>query len=144
MNELKSTLQVKVFSQITDSSGEKTDMTLFTPATYKHEHNKAFLMYDETEVSGMAGVKTLLTYDGKVLLIKRFGQMSSLLRIEVGETFENAYKTQYGLFQMKTTGKSIKWEDEAALNIEFEYLLELEGDPNPPSEVHIIIEAERK
>jgi uncharacterized beta-barrel protein YwiB (DUF1934 family) len=144
MNALNSTIQVKVISQIIDSSGEKTDMTLYTPATYKHEHNKAFLMYEETEVSGMEGVKTLLSYDGKVLQIKRFGHLNSLLRVEVGETYENTYKTQYGLFLMKTTGKKIKWTDSGHLNIEFHYLLEIEGDPNPPSEVHIIIEAERE
>ena len=143
MESIKQTLQIKVHSHIVDGTGEVNEMTLYTQATYRHEHNKAFLMYDETEVSGMEGTKTLLSYDGKVLQIKRFGKMDSLLRIEVGETFENAYKTEYGLFLMKTTGKAIDWDDEMNLHIQFHYQLEIEGDQGKPSEVSIHIEAER-
>lgn len=144
MDQSKQALQIKVHSQIIDGNGEVNEMTLYTSATYKHEHNKAFLMYEETEVSGMEGTKTLLSYDRKVLQIKRFGKTDSLLRIEVGESYENIYKTEYGLFLMTTTGKSIRWEDGMNLHIEFHYQLEIEGDHGNPTEVRIHIEAERK
>lgn len=143
MDGNKETLQIKVDSQIQDGSGELSEMTLYTQATYKHDHGKAFLMYEETGVSGMEGTKTLLSFDGKVLQIKRFGKLDSLLRIEVGETFENNYKTEYGLFLLKTTGIAIRWEDGEKLHIEFHYQLEIEGDQGKPSEVRINIEAER-
>lgn len=137
----KETLHISVYSKIEALSGDVNEMTLYTEATYRHERNKAFLMYEETELSGMEGTKTLLTYDGVTLQIKRYGQTNSLLRIEKGIEFENNYQTPYGTFIMKTTGESILWEDSGQLSIELVYKLDINEDV---SNVTIKIKAERK
>lgn len=137
----KETLHISVYSRIEALSGDVNEMTLYTEATYRHERNKAFLMYEETELSGMEGTKTLLTYDGVTLQIKRYGQTNNLLRIEKGVEFENTYQTPYGTFIMKTTGESILWDDSGQLSIEFVYRLDINEDV---SNVTIKIDAERK
>ncbi len=143
MESKKNVYQITVFSHITDSVGEVNEMTLYTEATYKHEQKKAYLMYDETEISGLEKTKTLVSYDGKMVQIKRFGANSSVLKIEIDEMHENSYQTPYGTFIMRTTGKSIHWNDSDGLRIELKYLLEIEGDSNSPSEVRIKIETKR-
>lgn len=135
--------QIQVTSKIEDSKGEVTELTLYTEATYKRIRNKAFLMYDETEVSGMENTKTLISYDGEVVQIKRFGDLKSQLNIEMGVTNENFYATPYGTFLMKTTGTHVIWNDADAIEIELSYLLEIENNEEEISKVHIRIDVKR-
>ena len=127
-SKLNQKTHITVYSKIETVDGDVNEMTLYTEATYKHERNKAFLMYEETEVSGMEGTKTLLTYDGSMLQIKRYGQTNSLLRIEEDVEYENNYQTPYGTFIIKTIGESIVWDDSDRLAIELVYRLDLNDE----------------
>ena len=104
MDALKQTYQIQVISKIEDSEGDINEMTLYTEATYKRSNKKAFLMYDETEVSGMENTKTLISFDGEIVQIKRVGALKSQLNIEKDVSHENLYATPYGTFLMKTKG----------------------------------------
>lgn len=139
----KQTLQITVYSSIKDAMGEVTEMTLYTEATYKKDLKKSYLMYNESEVSGMEGTKTLLTLENESVFIRRYGENSSLLKIEIEQWHENMYNTQYGTFVIKTKGESIKWDDEERLTVDLFYLLEIEGEMSAPSEVTIKIEQKR-
>ena len=136
----KNIYNIRVDSTITNSDGEKQEVTLFTEATYKRDAKKAFLMYDETELSGMEGTKTLLTFDGKSVQIKRYGEITSVLTIKLMDTCENLYATPYGTFIMNTYGEHISWNDTSGLNIELFYTLLIEGDNGLPSSVRIKID----
>ncbi|MCD4712059.1 MAG: DUF1934 domain-containing protein [Clostridiales bacterium] len=132
-------MNVKIISKITDSEGEVNEMTLFTEATYQSKSQKSFLMYDESELSGLEGTKTLLIYDGEKVNIKRYGNVNSNLGIIMDESVENIYRTQYGIFLMHTIGKQIHWNDEDGLHIKMRYQLIIEGD-GTQTEVSIEIE----
>ena len=133
-------MQIIVQSQITNSSGETDEMTLYTEATCRKDLRKTYVMYEETEISGMENMKTLLIYDGEQVQIKRFGQTDSVLTIKVDEVIENQYHTPYGMFIMSTRGRSIKWHFEQELDIELRYSLDIQGER---SEVKIKIESKR-
>ncbi|HSN66125.1 MAG TPA: DUF1934 domain-containing protein [Fusibacter sp.] len=143
MDAQKKTYQIQVISKIEDSEGELNEMTLYTEATYKRAHKKAFLMYDETEVSGMENTKTLISFDGEVVQIKRYGALKSLLNIEKDVSHDNLYATPYGTFLMKTKGLEVVWNDGDAIDIELSYLLEIESDKEEISKVHIKIDVKR-
>ena len=143
METHKKTYQIQVISKIEDSKGDVNEMTLYTEATYKRSGKKAFLMYNESEVSGMDNTKTLITYDGEVIQIKRFGDLKSQLDIEKDVLHENLYATPYGTFLMKTKGLEIVWNDTNAIDIELIYHLEIESDKEEISKVHIKIDAKR-
>ncbi len=143
MNAQKKSYQIQVISKIEDSKGDINEMTLYTEATYKRAHTKSFLMYEETEVSGMENTKTLISFDGKIVQIKRFGNLKSQLDIEKDVTHENLYATPYGTFMMKTKGLEIMWNDSDIINIELSYLLEIESDQEEISKVHIKIDVKR-
>ena len=133
-------MQIIVQSNITNSSGETDEMTLYTEATCRKDLKKTYVMYEETEISGMENTKTLLIYDGEKVQIKRFGQTDSVLTIKVDEIMENQYHTPYGTFNMSTLGRSIKWHFEQELDIELCYSLDIQGDR---SEIKIKIESKR-
>jgi uncharacterized beta-barrel protein YwiB (DUF1934 family) len=132
-------MNVKIISKIKDSEGEVNEMTLFTQATYQSKSDKAYLMYEESELSGLEGTKTLLVYDGETVNIKRYGSVNSNLNIVMDESIENIYKTQYGVFVMHTVGKLIHWNDEDGISIQMRYQLVIEGDG---TETEISIEIE--
>ncbi len=143
MEAPKKSYQIQVISKIEDSKGDVNEMTLYTEATYKRIHKKAYLMYDETEVSGMENTKTLISYDGEVVQIKRFGDLKSQLDIEKDVLHENLYATPYGTFLMKTKGIEVIWHDTDAIDIELSYLLDMESDKDEISKVHIKIDVKR-
>ncbi|MBE0451094.1 MAG: DUF1934 domain-containing protein [Clostridia bacterium] len=120
-------MNVKIISKIKDSEGEVDEMTLFTQANYQRKSDKAYLMYEESELSGLEGTKTLLVYDGETVNIKRYGSVNSNLNIVMDENVENIYKTPYGVFVMHTIGKLIHWNDENGICIQMRYLLLIEG-----------------
>lgn len=138
ISQNKQVLSIQVDSVIISPEGETQEMTLYTEATYKVERNKQYLMYDETEISGMDGTKTLLSYDGTSVHIRRYGDVKSNLKIQLQESFENFYTTPYGTFIMTTYGESFKW-DENRIDIELCYQLTIEGDHELPSTVRIKI-----
>lgn len=132
-------MNVKIISKITDSDGEVNEMTLYTEATYQNTSQKSFLMYDESELSGLEGTKTLLVYDGEMVNIKRYGSVNSNINIVMGESVENIYRTQYGVFVMHTTGKQIYWSEKDGIRIQMTYQLVIEGD-GTQTEISIEIE----
>ena len=137
---MSETVQITVYSIITDAVGEVDELTLYTEANYRHDSKKAYLMYEETEISGMENTRTLLIYDGEQVQIKRFGKTESLLSIRLGEIVENHYHTPYGMFHMSTMGRLIHWQLGDQLTIELAYSLDIQGER---SEVRIKIDSKK-
>ena len=132
MNEIS----IRVRSTITNSRGETEEMTLFANAQIQVKEGNHYLMYDETEITGMEGTKTMLRYDGNQLMIKRFGNVSTNLKISLDDINENLYKTPYGVLTMITKGNLIKWQ-ESPMEIDIDYDLEIVGNDD---NTRIIIE----
>ncbi len=134
----KENINITVKSIITNGAGEINEIHQFTEATYKKEAFKTFLMYKEVE---MEGTKTLITFEDEIIAIKRYGENTSVLKIEKDVWHENIYQTPYGTFVMQTCGIEIHWDE---VNIELKYLLKIEGDEEKPSEVQIKIDMKRE
>ncbi len=114
-------------SDIVNQKGEAESVSIYTSAQYELKRDIHYLLYDESELTGMEGTKTMLKYDGVSLLIKRFGTVNSELKINIGETAENFYKTPYGVFTMMTKGNAIQW-GMSPLQIDIDYELEILGN----------------
>ncbi|MBM7560954.1 YwiB family protein [Fusibacter tunisiensis] len=132
-------LKIKVTSKITDAQGATAEMVIFSDATYKAIGDKRYLMYEETEGSGLEGTKTLLSYESGLVRIKRYGDVNSDLVIQLDATHENFYRTPYGIFEMQTSGKSVHWDDNGRLEILMDYQLCLTSDGTCS---HVFIEIE--
>lgn len=127
---------ILVNSKITNSHGETEEMTLYAKAQFQIKEGVRYLIYDESEVTGMEGTKTMLRYDGIDLNIKRFGSVNSNLKITPEVVHENHYKTPYGVFTMITKGNVIKWQ-ENPMAIQIDYDLEIVGNDE---QTRVIIE----
>lgn len=127
---------VRVNSKITNSLGETEEIILYANSKAQIKDENRYLIYEESEITGMEGTRTVLKYDGTHLTIKRFGTVNSNLRISPGEINENHYKTPYGVFTMITKGNLISWQ-EMPLEIDIDYDLEIVGNDD---KTRIIIE----
>lgn len=120
-------ISIRVSSKITNSLGETEEITLYANSKAEIKDENRYLIYEESEITGMEGTRTVLKYDGTHLTIKRFGNVNSNLRISPGEIYENHYKTPYGVFTMITKGNLINWQ-ELPLEIDIDYDLEIVGN----------------
>ncbi len=88
-----------------------------------------YVFYDESEISGMQGSKTMLKIKENIVNMSRSGSNESKLTFEPGASHESKYGTPYGEFIMETRTKSIDIDvDENLLGkIEIKYDLIIQG-----------------
>lgn len=116
-------ISLKIISSVTDETGDNNVTEFTTIATYQKKGKKTYVMYDESELTGMEGTKTMLSYDEKTIVIKRYGTINSTLSIEVNTSIENRYYTPYGYMLMTTIGEHISLKDDEGLALSFQYQL---------------------
>ncbi len=116
-------------SEILYDSDEPDDadvQTFQTEGRLFEKNDALYVMYEETEISGMKGDKTLLKIDKDVFSMRRYGaHQSEFVFIKDVET-SSLYKTPYGIFSMLCYTNKLKIEREP-FEIEVEYKLTIEG-----------------
>lgn len=83
--------------------GEDNTIELITEGKFYKKNGAYYLVYEESEISGMEGATTTLKIQDDKVLMKRFGTSSSKLIFEKGKKHKTAYHTQYGDFDMEVT-----------------------------------------
>lgn len=96
-------------SNIVMKGEEDQAMDLMTEGKYYEKLGAHYLMYEETEVSGMAGDKTTIKLkEGKVVM-HRYGENNSELTFEKGVRYDTLYKTPYGNFEMEVLASEVDY-----------------------------------
>lgn len=122
---MDSGIVLKITSEVreVDGASERTEFT--TLATLTEKGGKMYIRYDESEMTGMAGTKTMVVASGDTVTIKRYGSIDSTLRIERGASVENRYRTPYGFLFMTTVGKTFTLsQNPFKLNFTYELITE--------------------
>ncbi|MDK2867860.1 MAG: hypothetical protein PWP51_1769 [Clostridiales bacterium] len=127
-NRIDKRCMVEIRSTIVSSAGDRDEMVLSTQAQYQVKDGKGYLRYEESEISGMEGSKTLLKHDGDTVHIRRYGTVNSLFVIAENKPYETLYRTQYGEFLMQVVGRRVMWSDTDTLQIAIAYTLHMEGN----------------
>ncbi len=81
-----------------------------------------YIMYEESELSGMKGDKTVLKFKGGVCTMHRYGVHRSELVFEQGQKSETIYHTPYGNFEMTTLASKVLYDCELG-HVELDYRL---------------------
>ena len=89
-------VMLKIRGKQTNLEGEENTIELFTEGKLYTKNGSYYLVYDETEISGMEGSTTTLKIQGKKVSMKRFGSNSSILIFEMGQRHRTEYVTAYG------------------------------------------------
>lgn len=110
--------------------GEEEPMELLTEAKRVVKNGAVYLIYEETELSGIPGCVTSIRIEGEEVRLRRFGTFPQEMRFEVGKRFLGLYDTPVGMVDMEITTNSLKAElaDEGTKGTIFlDYNIKLRG-----------------
>lgn len=127
-------IMLKIVGKQMNKGGEEEVIELITEGKYYKKGNTTYLVYQETELSGIDGCVTTLKITDDLIKMKRFGAASSEIQFEKGKRFNTHYNTPYGNVQMEVVTKKIEntlntQDVTGFLNIEYNISLQglLEG-----------------
>lgn len=127
-------IMLKIVGKQMNKGGEEEVIELITEGKYYKKGNTTYLVYQETELSGIDGCVTTLKITDNLIKMKRFGAASSEIQFEKGKRFNTHYNTPYGNVQMEVVTKKIEntlntQDVTGFLNIEYNISLQglLEG-----------------
>ncbi len=109
------------------------------------ERNKAtYLVYEESEVSGMPGCKTSLKLKGDTIRMKRFGEsvaLDTVIEFEKGHRYEGYYDTPYGAIEMEVLTNDLinNIKPDGTGSIDIDYHVSLKGLSEGRSKLNIQI-----
>ncbi len=111
---------------------EEEQMKFITDGRLYVRGKAAFIIYDESEVSGMAGCTTTIRADDCSLKMKRTGAegMGTVLYFEEGKRFSSVYDTPYGAMGIEVLTDYVRNEidtENGTGSINVEYQISMEG-----------------
>lgn len=125
-------VMVKIRSmQISEEAGEDT-MEFVTEAKLYKKNGALYLLYEESEFSGMPGCKTRLRLrDGEVQM-KRFGEGAGIgneLKFEKGKRYSGLYDTPFGPVEVEilTNDVASSISEEGTGQVDIDYEVSLKG-----------------
>ena len=111
---------------------EEDQMEFVTDGKLYEKNNSIYIMYDETEVSGMKGCTTTIKMTENSLKMRRNGDlgMNTELYFETGKRFNSIYNTPYGPMGIEVLTDYVKNDfDKVSYrgNIAVEYKISMDG-----------------
>ncbi|MDR2486525.1 MAG: DUF1934 domain-containing protein [Clostridiales Family XIII bacterium] len=111
-----------------DGSGE-TDpegMEFITEGRFYHKGTSLYLVYDESEFSGMEGCTTSLKITGDKVRMKRYGEdvgFDTAIEFEKGKRYNGWYDTPFGSIEMEVltddVRSTLKSSGEGGLEVDY-------------------------
>lgn len=108
---MKDILLKIVGRQINRHDVEDDAIEFITEGKFYEKGNSVYLLYEESELSGMEGVTTSLKITGDKIRMKRFGDdivIDTVIEFEKGKRFTGFYDTPFGSFEMEVMTNSIE------------------------------------
>lgn len=110
--------------------GNEDVIELITEGEIYKKSKSDYIIYDETEVSGLKGTTTTLEIDADKISIMRLGTTNSHMTFEKGRKNFNTYSTPYGDLTMSvyTENLDVNYNsDHLPTKIHVDYNVEIQG-----------------
>lgn len=120
---------VSVKSVQRDRDGEDTVVELVSPGRYYERNGVKYILYNESEVTGMDGVKTTIkVYPDSVVLLRN-GKINMRHQYVLNEQHESVYATPYGDLHMavNTHELDVAINDEGLGSVHLGYDISVDG-----------------
>lgn len=123
---------------------EEDQMEFVTEGKFYKKGDALYIVYEESELSGMPGCKTSLKLKEDTVRMKRFGNPISrdmVMEFEKGKRYEGYYETPFGNFEMELLTNSIEnsVSKEGTGKIDIDYHISLKGLSEGRSKLNIEI-----
>ena len=97
-NESKVIIHIK--SCQTDENGEKSEIEFYTEGKFGIMDEASYLVYEESEISGLGATKSTIKIKNGMLSLIRFGASTSKFVFDPAKITHTDYCTEYGCFEM--------------------------------------------
>lgn len=127
-SELAGELDTSIPEELCDAVGE--DIEINTNGTLSLEDGRIELSYDETELTGMEGSTTAISFsedNPSLISMVREGSVSTALVFEQGKRHRCAYNTPYMPFEICVHTLKVDNKLEAEKTIFIDYIIEIRG-----------------
>jgi uncharacterized beta-barrel protein YwiB (DUF1934 family) len=127
------------------SADSEEDQIEFVTEGKIYERNQAvYVVYDESEVSGMPGCKTSLKLKGDMIRMKRYGEsviLDTVIEFQKGRRYEGFYDTPFGAVEMEVLTNDLvnNLSPEGKGTIDIDYHISLKGLSEGRSKLNIQI-----
>lgn len=135
---------IDIYSVIDQENEAKQTIEMVSEGEWFEKNGASYIMYMESEISGMAGSKTMLKIEDDVITMTRFGATASKMVFDIKNPMTSFYKTPYGNFEMKieTNHLAVDLKHETLSGeLIIKYHMSLEQVSNSINEMHIKIRA---
>ncbi|MFZ5968829.1 MAG: DUF1934 domain-containing protein [Bacillota bacterium] len=111
------------------SDGEENTIELVTEGKLYEKPNAIYLVYEESEISGLEGCTTTVKVSKDKVYMRRFGVNNSEIVFEKGKRYVTNYNTPYGDFDMQVVTSNMEYHisDVVKGDIFIEYDISLDG-----------------
>ena len=111
---------------------EEDQLEFVTDGKLYEKNGSIFVIYEESEVSGMAGCKTAVKVEGETVKMRRIGKVgfNTELCFEKGKRFSSVYETPYGPMDVEVLTNWVKNnidKEKMRGQIDIEYDVSLSG-----------------
>ena len=118
-------------SQVSKEAGEDS-MEFVTEAKLYEKGEAMYLIYEESELSGIPGCKTRLKFKGDQVQMKRIGKDGSMgheIRFEKGKRYSGFYETPFGAIEMEVLTNKLEnsLSFDGAGQVDIDYSISLKG-----------------
>ena len=93
-------IKLYIKSSQADSQGIIDSMEFYTEGRYYEKLGCRYISYEESEISGLEGTTTILKLGREEVTLIRNGALSSRMIFRAGCETKNAYKTEFGIFDL--------------------------------------------
>ena len=117
--------------QVSREAGED-EMEFMTEGKLYHRNGTVYLLYEETELSGVPGCKTRLRLRDGEIQMKRFGEGAGVgneILFEQGKRYTGYYDTPFGPIPLEVLTNHVKSSitEEGQGDIDIDYEISLKG-----------------
>jgi uncharacterized beta-barrel protein YwiB (DUF1934 family) len=128
----------------TSIQNETTSIEFVSEAKYYKKDNTYYIVYDETEITGMEGTKTTIKVSKDVVSLIRFGKISSNMTFELGVRHTSSYGTDFGFLDVATKANEIRISlSENGGEVYVDYEVEIDGERIGKNNFHLIIKTQQ-
>ena len=137
---VKKQVLVRVKSTQVNQEGEIEAMELVTPGTFFIKGKNFYLLYNETELTGMEGTTTSLKIEPNRVTLNRMGTTAHRTTFEEGTWSSGLYVTPYGAIEMSVWSTKVEAdlsEEGGSINLKYELQLDREKISNNSLEITV-------
>ncbi|MBE6034909.1 MAG: DUF1934 domain-containing protein [Clostridiales bacterium] len=130
--------------QITPDAANEDQIEFVTEGKIYEKDQATYLVYEESEVSGMPGCKTSLKLMGDMIKMKRFGEsvgLDTVIEFQKGYRYEGFYDTPFGAIEMEVLTNDLvnNLTPDGKGSIDIDYHVSLKGLSEGRSKLNIQI-----